>query len=203
MAHDHGDHVGVLGARLGIDPGLDQPRPDGVDAHAVLAEFGRQRPREAEHAVLGGRVGRRVRPAHMHERLDRADIDDPPLGRADLVEEGMRDVEHVEVDRQDVVPVLGHGCGVAGDRIAPVDAGIVDQDRYVAALGDLGGGGPAGLRSVTSSFTADALPPAFVTRPTVGAVEVGIEDDDAARLPIGWQMPCPMPDPPVTAAMCP
>jgi hypothetical protein len=82
----------------------------------------------------------------MHERLDRADIDDPPLGRADLVEEGVGDVEHaVEIDRQDVVPVLGHGGGVAGDGIAPVDAGIVDQDRDVAALGDLGGGGLAGL----------------------------------------------------------
>jgi hypothetical protein len=66
----------------------------------------------------------------MHKRLDGSNIDDAALGRAKRFEEGMRYVEHaVEVDRDDIFPILDHGCGLAGKRVAAVDAGIVDQDR--------------------------------------------------------------------------
>jgi hypothetical protein len=59
-----------------------------------------------------------------------------------LVKEGGRDIEHaIEIDRENIVPVLGHGSRVAGDRIAAVDAGVVDEDGDGAALGDLGGRG--------------------------------------------------------------
>jgi hypothetical protein len=47
----------------------------------------------------------------------------------------MRDVEQaVEVHRHDVLPVLDHGIGIARKTVAPVDAGIVDQDRDRADL---------------------------------------------------------------------
>ena len=43
----------------------------------------------------------------------------------------MRHVEGaVEVDGDDVVPILEHRRGLAGERVAAVDAGIVDQDRH-------------------------------------------------------------------------
>jgi len=42
----------------------------------------------------------------------------------------MRDIESaVEIYRQDVLPILDHGLGIGGKGVAPVDAGIVDQDR--------------------------------------------------------------------------
>jgi hypothetical protein len=73
-----------------------------------LPSFRRQRPREAQHAVLGSRVG-----AEFGQLTCTNDWIEPiltirPLVCAHLVEEGWCDVEHaVEVDRQDVVPVLG------------------------------------------------------------------------------------------------
>jgi hypothetical protein len=67
--------------------------------------------------------------------LDRTDVDDPAPGRAELFQKGMCHVEHaMEVDRHDVLPVLDHGLGIRGEGIAPVDAGIVDQDRDLAHL---------------------------------------------------------------------
>jgi hypothetical protein len=74
--------IGIVAAHLRVQRRFDQARSDGVDAHAMLAEFGGERAGKAQHAVLRGRVGRRVRRAHMHERLDRGDVDDPPLARA-------------------------------------------------------------------------------------------------------------------------
>src|SRR5262249_58397909 len=75
------------------------------------------------------------------ERLDRADVDDPAPGRAQLSEKGMGHVEHaVEVDRHDVLPVLDHRFGGRGESVAAVDAGIVDKHRDPAAgLADLRG----------------------------------------------------------------
>ena len=59
-----------------------------------------------------------------------------PLLGAQLRQERLRDVEHaVEVDRHDVLPVLEEGVRIAGERIAPVDAGIVDQDGDAPDLG--------------------------------------------------------------------
>ena len=101
----------------------------------MLAELGGERPGEAEHGVLGGGVGRRVRRAHMHEGLDRADIDDAALAGAQRLEEGVGDVEHaVDIDRHDVLPVLQHGSGIGGEGVAAVDAGIVDEDRDLPDL---------------------------------------------------------------------
>jgi hypothetical protein len=59
----------------------------------------------------------------------------------------VRHVEHaVEVDRHDVLPVLDHGAGLGGERVAAIDAGIVDQDRDVADLaGDSGRHDAAGV----------------------------------------------------------
>ena len=42
-------------------------------------------------------------------------------------------VHHAEeVDRHDVLPVLKEGVGIAGEGIAPVDAGVVHEDRHAA-----------------------------------------------------------------------
>src|SRR5262249_12441561 len=107
---------------------------------AVSTEFRCERSRKAEYTMFRGRIGRRIRPAiHVEERLDRANIDDSPLGRAQLVEEGMRDVEHtIEIDRQNVVPILGDGCWFARERVAAIDACIIHEDRDVAGFRDLG-----------------------------------------------------------------
>src|SRR3974390_643683 len=77
----------------------------------------------------------------MDERLDRSNVDDAPLAGAQRFEERMRHVEDaVEIDRDDVFPVLDHGRAVACKRIAAVDAGIVDQDRDAPdLLGDAPG----------------------------------------------------------------
>jgi hypothetical protein len=75
----------------------------------------------------------------MHERLDRADIDDASLAGAQGRQERMRHVEDAgEVDRDDVFPVLDHVIGRAQHAVAADDAGIVDEDRDLSDLvGDL------------------------------------------------------------------
>jgi hypothetical protein len=83
--------------------------------------------------VLRSGVGRRVGRAHVNEGLDRTDVDDPAPGRAELFQKGMCHVEHaMKVDRHDILLVLDHGLGIRGEGLAPVDAGIVDQDRDLA-----------------------------------------------------------------------
>jgi hypothetical protein len=45
----------------------------------------------------------------------------------------VRDVEQaIKIDRHDVLPILDHGVRLSGKGVAPVDAGIVDQDRDLA-----------------------------------------------------------------------
>ena len=58
----------------------------------------------------------------------------------------MRDVEHaIEVHRHDVLPILDHCIRIGGKCVAPIDAGIVDEDRDLAdKAGDLRGDGAAG-----------------------------------------------------------
>jgi len=82
----------------------------------------------------------------MHEGLHRAEIDDAALAGAQLRQEGLRDVEHaIQIDRQHVLPVLGDHVGIAGEGVAPRDAGIVHQHRDAADPGlDLGRHRPAG-----------------------------------------------------------
>jgi hypothetical protein len=62
-------------------------------------------------------------------------------------EKGVRHVEHaIEVHRHDLLPILDHGVGIASERVAPVDAGIVDQDRGLTeAACDSGGDDAAGV----------------------------------------------------------
>ncbi len=71
----------------------------------------------------------------MHEGLDRADVDDAAFAGAERREEGLRHVEDaVEVERDDVVPVLRHRLGLRGEGVAAGDAGIVDEDRDLTDL---------------------------------------------------------------------
>ena len=130
---------GLLARALAFKRRCDEARADRVDAHTFLAEFGGERLGEAEHAVLGGGVGRRTRRAHMHEGLDRADIDDASLAGAQRREESVRHVENAgEVDRDDVFPVVDHGLCRTQHAVAADDAGIVDEDRDLPDLvGDL------------------------------------------------------------------
>ena len=146
VVHEHLHVLRMIGARRCVERRLDEAGPDGVDAHAVLAELDGERLGQAEHAVLRRGVGGRGRRAHVHEGLHRADIDDAPLGLAQLVEKRLRHVEDaVEVDADDVLPVLGDDFGLGGDGVAPRDAGIVDQDRNGPDFGgDLRGHGAAG-----------------------------------------------------------
>ena len=47
----------------------------------------------------------------------------------------MRDVEDaVEIDGNDIFPILDHGVAIAGKGVAAVDAGIVDKDRDLPDL---------------------------------------------------------------------
>src|SRR6516164_9750081 len=121
--------LGIVGAHLCVERRLNEARTDRVHAYAVLAKFGRERAGKAEDAMFCRGVGWRVRRAHMHERLDRSNIDDPALGRTQGIEKRMGYVEHpVEIDRHDVLPVLDGGVGFGSESVAAVDAGIVDQD---------------------------------------------------------------------------
>src|SRR6185503_7903025 len=82
----------------------------------------------------------------MHERLDRADVDDAPLAGAQRRGESLRHVEDaVEVGRDHRLPVGGHGVSVGRERIAAGDAGIVHENGYPAELpGNLRRHRPAG-----------------------------------------------------------
>ena len=127
MVQEDAHELGVVGARCLVQRRLDQAGADGVDPHPVLAEFCRQRAGEAKHAVLRGGIGGRVGRAHVHERLDRTDVDNPAPRCAQLLQKSVRHVEHaVEVDGHDVLPVLDHRFAVRGEGVAAVDAGIVD-----------------------------------------------------------------------------
>jgi hypothetical protein len=56
-----------------------------------------------------------------------------PLVERSTLRKGMRDVEHaIEVHRHDVLPILDYGIRIGGKRVAPIDAGIVDEDRDLA-----------------------------------------------------------------------
>ena len=79
VLHEQSHRLRIVGARAGVQRRLDKARADRIDAHALLAKLDGQRLGETEHAVLRGRIGRRTRLADMHERLDRADIDDASL----------------------------------------------------------------------------------------------------------------------------
>src|SRR4029078_10414308 len=71
----------------------------------------------------------------MHERLDRADIDDATLAGAQRRGERLRHVENpVEVGCDYRLPVGGYGVRVGRERIAAGDAGIVHENGYLAEL---------------------------------------------------------------------
>src|SRR5260370_7723398 len=71
----------------------------------------------------------------MHERLDRGDIDDAPLGGPQGLEKRMRHIEDaIKIDRDDVFPILDDGRRSASHAVAAGDAGIFDQDRGLPHL---------------------------------------------------------------------
>src|SRR3954468_8204324 len=70
VIHEDFHQVRIVGPHRRVQRRLDQPGADGVDPHAVLAEFRRERAGEAEHAMLRGGVGWRIRRSHVHEGLD-------------------------------------------------------------------------------------------------------------------------------------
>jgi hypothetical protein len=116
----------------------------------------------------------------------RANVDDPSLGRTELVKEGVRDIEHaIQIDRQNIVPVLGHGSRVAGDRIAAVDAGVVDEDGDGAAVGDLGGRGLACPPVGNIELHRRCLPACCrdKTDGLLRTIEVEVQNDDARAFP--------------------
>src|SRR5262245_55250006 len=94
----------------------------------------------------------------------------------------MRDVEYaVEIDRHDVLPVLDDGIRIAGEGIAPVDAGVVDEDRHLADIAcDLRGGGAAGLavRHVEFEMVRLTAGLADVGGRRGGRVAIDVERDD-------------------------
>jgi hypothetical protein len=71
----------------------------------------------------------------MHEGLDRADIDDAALARAQWREERLRYVEDaIEIERDDVVPILRDRLGLGREGVTAGDAGIIDEDRDLPDL---------------------------------------------------------------------
>src|SRR5262245_54515154 len=174
--------VGIVSAYLGIQGRFDQPRTNGIDAHTLLAELGGERAGEAQDPGLGSRVGGRVWRAHMHEGLDRADVDDATSALPQIFQEGMRHVEHtIEVDGHDVVPVLDHRRRLAGKGVAAVNARIVDEDADAANAGaDRSGQAQTG-RAVSDieRKTPRPSPIAFERRRRLlRGFGVGIERDD-------------------------
>src|SRR5258708_11162644 len=66
----------------------------------------------------------------MHERLDRGDIDDAPLGGPQGLEKRMRHIEDaIKIDRDDVFPILDDGRRSASHAVAAGEVRIVYPDR--------------------------------------------------------------------------
>src|SRR4051794_10580291 len=178
------DHIRVLGPRFGIDLRLDQSRPDRIDAYTVLAELGGESSREAQDAMFRRRVCGGVRPIHMHEGLDGTDVDDPPFGRPELVQEGMCDIEHaVQIDRQDIVPVLRHRHWIAGDVITPIDSGVVDKDGDFSVSAIFAATCLHAVRLATSSSIGVAMPPALTIRSAVSFAPSMLTSSTRRRAP--------------------
>src|SRR5699024_1290611 len=104
--------------------GLDEPRRDAVRGRSRTGEFERDGAREAEQPALGRGVVRLAVVALLGD--DARNVDQPPvLGVADVLEEGVRTVEHAtQVHVHDALPVLA-----AHVRERPIDgdAGVVHE----------------------------------------------------------------------------
>jgi hypothetical protein len=104
-----------------------------------------------------------------------------------MVEKGVRDIEHaLEVDADDVLPILDHRFRRRGEGIAPVDAGVVHQDRDLAdPRADLGGDAAARHALGHIEPHARGRAPAVADDPLGlsrrGGVDV--ENDDVRTLP--------------------
>ena len=117
-----GDVLRDLGVRL-LVPGddvagdlrVDQAGIDRVHADAVLDVFQGRRPRQADHAVLGGDVGADAGVAG--QRADRRVVDDRTAALAfhlpQLVLHAAPDA--AQVDPDDAVPLLAGALGRRGD----------------------------------------------------------------------------------------
>lgn len=66
----------------------------------------------------------------MHERLDRADVNDPSFTRPQRRQEGLRDIEDaVEIDSHDVLPIFRDDFRIGCEAVTTVDGGVVNQNR--------------------------------------------------------------------------
>ena len=122
--------------------GDDRARRDGVDANALRCRFPCQRAREPHDRRLGRGIGRRVHRA-LQAAL-RGDVDDAALSaRHHRRIDRLGHEEHaLEVHVDDPVELL---LGEGLERLADVDAGIVEQDVDRPELARrLGGEGPPG-----------------------------------------------------------
>ena len=122
--------------------GHDRARRDGIDADSLRRRFPRQRAREPHDRRLRGGVGRRVHRA-LQAAL-RGHVDDAALSaRHHRRVDRLGHEEHaLEVHVDDPVELL---LGEGLERLADVDAGIVEQDVDRPELARrLGGEGPAG-----------------------------------------------------------
>ena len=116
--------------RLPLDLRLDQGGvhvtwTDGVAGDAVFGSLQRRDLGQADHAVLGGDVGRFE--GRGHQTVCRGDINDAaPLVLKHRGQSEPRGVERGrQVDGEDGVPLFGREVLRRGDML---DAGIVDQD---------------------------------------------------------------------------
>ena len=130
-----------------------------------------------------------------------------PLAARSGVEERLRHVEDaVEVERDDVVPVLRHRLRVRGEGVAAGDAGIVDEDRDLPDLvGDLPGERKAvvTLGHIERKALGLAAGLADLLRGLRDRVGVDVEQHHLRALAgVAGAIARPMPDPaPVTTAM--
>ncbi len=112
--------------------GQDIARADGVAGDAGFGAFQRSHLGEADHAMLGGDIGRLE--GRGDQAVRRGGVNDPaPAARLHAGDDEPGGVEgRAQVDRQDGVPFLGRELFQWGDEL---DAGVVDQDVDLAERG--------------------------------------------------------------------
>ena len=119
-----------------------------------------------------------------------------PLLARNCRQKSMCDVEDaVEIDGEDVVPVLGHGCRVAGNMVAAVDARVIDQDREVTVPANFRGDLLACVAVCHIEFHGRSFAPGRRNECNgfICAFKVDVEHDDARAL-VGIGMANGLPD---------
>src|SRR5215207_414476 len=147
-AHDIAGHLRV-----------DQARVDRVHANAVLDILQGRRPRQADHAVLGGDVG--ADPGVAGQRTDRGVVDDGAAALAlHLPQLVLHAAPHAaQVDPDDAIPVLAGAVGGRGMwAITPALSNAASSRPNAATVRSTIAATWAS--SLTSHWTAKALRPA-------------------------------------------